>query len=93
MTEFHTITVNVEVYVHDREMPLNWPLRLDVPETMVDMSDIMSSAFERVRTVLEPHIVLVDERASHHLVYKKDIQALSLQAPDESQITWGDSFE
>ena len=92
MNDMHTVTLNLEVYVHEREMPLMWPLRLDVAETVKSVNQIMSHAYGEIENILadnrEINLVLVDERYSRHVVPKTSIQAFSIQAPDASVITW-----
>ena len=89
----HTATLNLEVYVKGRETPLMWPLRIDVDESITTVGEIMIYANGVIKDILcdirEPYLELVDERASHHLVLRDQLQAISVQAPDQSFITWG----
>lgn len=93
----HTMSLNLEVYLKGRADPLFWPMRIDVSEDVTEVGDIMLFAYNRIREILndisEPHLLLIDERFSYHVIMKEDIQAFSIGAPDQSSITWGDNDE
>ena len=97
MTEVHTATLNLELYVPNRDMPLHWPLRIDVDETITSVNQIMAFAYSFIEESLadrrELNLVLVDERFSRHVIPKDNILAFSIQAPDADFITWGEDTD
>ena len=88
----HTATLNLELYVKNRDMPLLWPLRIDVDETITSVNEIMMFAAAFIEDIMadkrEINLTLMDERFSRHVIPKENVQAYSIQAPDESFITW-----
>lgn len=97
MTDVHTATLNLELYVPNRDMPLLWPLRIDVDETITSVNQIMAFAYSYIEEILadkrELNLVLVDERFSRHVIPKDNILAFSIQAPDADFITWETEHE
>ena len=89
----HTLGLTLEVYYRHREQTINIPMRLDVGDDVTSIADIMAFAHNRINEVMtdnrEPHMLIVDERYNYHCLYKEDIQAVNIYAPDQESITWG----
>jgi len=94
MIDAQTVTLNVEIYVPNREMPLLWPLRVDINRPIDSIDELMAYAYDDLERIMadnrQVNLMLVDEQSSRHIVPKVNILALSIQAPDKSFIDWKD---
>lgn len=97
MDETHRLNLMLEVYVKYRDEPISWPMVMDITPAVTTVEQVMDFAYARINGILdsrsEDHLLLVDERMSHHMVFRDQLQVISILAPDKSSIPWGEVVE
>lgn len=92
--ETHGLNMMLEVYVLNRTDPLIWPMRMEINRKVTKVEQVMDFAYAHINAILdsrsEDHILLVDDRYNHHLIFRDQVQVVSIQAPDQSSIPWGE---
>ena len=92
--ETHSLNMMLEVYLRDRDDPIMWPMRMDINRKITKVAQVMDYAYAHINSILdsrsEDHVLVVDGLYNHHLVFRTDLQVMSILAPDQSSIPWGD---
>lgn len=96
-TETHTLNLMLEVFIKDRAEPLSWPMTMTITPSVKTVEHVMSFAYATINGILdsrsEDHLLLIDERQNHHLVFRDQLQVLSILSPDPSSIPWREDDE
>lgn len=95
--EIAGLNLMLEVYLRERDEPLHWPMRLDITPNVTRVEQVMDYAYARINGILdsrsEDHLLLVDENHNHHLIFRDQLQVISILAPDQASIPWSDNDE